>query len=503
MTGVQTCALPISDNFEIDNESGRKVSIALNNAKKINNLIDQLLLFSKFEDNRARISIACEDITQTLLDVISGFEILSKEKNIDFRSKINITNKYVWYSSTALERILYNLLSNAFKFTSESGIVYLTIDEHHTDNNDYITIEVKDTGRGMSEDFISTIFENYYQLNSRDEKSGYGLGLPLVRNLVNQHKGEINVKSKEGRGSCFTVTLNVTESAFSDNQFYLKQKTTEEDKMIYFDDCNVVKERTNINDINHEYKILIVEDNIELNNYLNDILSVNYIVDVAYDGIEGYEKSCNGDYDLILSDVMMPKMDGNEFASKIKGNVLTSHILVLLLSAKIEPDAKTEGLENGADAYLSKPFNPNDLLKMISNLLNTRNSIINKYKIADNTPVIKLGTNKKDEEFLNKLESLILNNIKEESFGIDEICSVIGISRSLLYLKLKKLTNSSATEFIRTIKMKEAKKYLSQGSNVSEASYLVGIYDPNYFTKCFKKQFGISPSEFIKEITVS
>ena len=219
------------------------------------------------------------------MDVISGFEILSKEKNIDFRSKINITNKYVWYSSTALERILYNLLSNAFKFTSEFGIVYLTIDEHRTDNNDYITIEVKDTGRGMSEDFISTIFENYYQLNSRDEKSGYGLGLPLVRNLVNQHKGEINVKSKEGRGSCFTVTLNVTESAFSDNQFYLKQKTTEEDKMIYFDDCNVVKERTNINEINHEYKILIVEDNIELNNYLNDILSVNYIVDFAYDGM--------------------------------------------------------------------------------------------------------------------------------------------------------------------------------------------------------------------------
>ena len=491
----------LSRRHELDNDSGKKISIALNNAKKINSLIDQMLLFSKSEDRNARITVAVADIRQTAFDIISGFEFIAKERKIDFIYDLDIKKQHVCYSAISVERIIYNLLSNALKFTPEGGTINLNISDYTENGEDFIRCEVADTGRGISENKLGNIFENYYQLNPRDEKSGYGLGLPLVRNLITLHKGDITIESREGQGTKISFFINVSKSAFEETvSEEVNIRDSEEVISLIEEQEEVASPSEEISDGSRN-KILIVEDNVELNNYLKDILSTYYNVDTAFDGEEGYEKASDGDFDLILSDVMMPKMDGNEFAAKIKSSVATSHILVILLSAKIEPDAKSEGFSNGADAYLSKPFNPEDLLKMIANLLKTRDNIINRFKASDDTPVIRLGTSKKDEEFLNKIESLIFDNIQKENFGIEEICAEMKVSRSLLYLKLKKLTDSSASEFIKTIKMKEAKKRMMEGHNVSEASYLVGIYDPNYFTKCFKKQFGIAPSEFIKQIS--
>ncbi len=486
--------------YDLDKNTGRKISIALSNARKINNLIDQMLLFSKFENREAKINVECSDIRDTIFDIISGFEIIATERKIEFIHNVEITKSNVYYSSMSLERIIYNLLSNAVKFTPEGGKIIFNINNYTENGSDFISCEISDTGCGISKNKIDNIFENYYQLNPRDEKSGYGLGLPLVRNLISLHKGDISIKSEEGKGTTIHFFVNVSEAAFEQEEKYIVHKLSNEDNFLYVDEHDNLEKESIISNTSGN-KILIVEDNIELNNYLKDTLSEFYNVEVAFDGESAYEKASKGDFDLILSDVMMPKMDGNQLTNKIKTDVLTSHILVILLSAKIEPDAKTEGFKNGADAYLPKPFNPDDLLKMISNLLKTRNNIINRYKISDDTPVVKLGTNKRDEEFLNKIESLVLENIQKDNFGIEEICEEMNISRSLLYLKLKKLTDSSASEFIKTIKMKEAKKRMMEGHNVSEASYLVGIFDPNYFTKCFKKQFGISPSEFIKQIS--
>ena len=319
------------------------------------------------------------------------------------------------------------------------------------------------------------------------------------------HKGDIKVESEVGVGTVFTVTLNVSDNAYTEDEKAIESISQDEirkynqrmrDTIELIPDKLVDEEKKN-----DKETIMIVEDNKEMNEYICDIFKDKYNVMRAFNGEEAYKMLSKRIPDIIVSDIMMPKVDGLEFTRLVKQDVSTSHIPVILLTAKTDEKDHTEGYKCGAEAYIAKPFNAQNLELLIENIQNNRRKVIERFKQAEEMNVTQVTNNPRDEKFMKELVDLIMKNISQEDFGVTEITAEMHISRSLLHTKLKSLTGCSITQFMRTIRMKEARTHLMNGMNVSEASYAVGMSDPNYFTKCFKKEFDITPSEFLKQIT--
>ena len=479
----------------------------LRNANRMHYLVDELLTLSKIEMKQMRINVRKGEVMTFIAEISKIFELFAREKNIDFTIHLPQNLKQeVWFSPSKLERIIYNLLSNAFKYTRPNGMVLLTANLVNHNEYTFLEITVEDSGRGIPESQLKQIFENYYQVEKTDHYKGFGIGLSLTKSLVTIHKGTIDVESREGEGTKFIVKINVSENAYDADQ-RLSEGISQDDIRKFNDHMQetvaLLPEYTKQDKATSDTRptILIVEDNAEMNNYLEEIFAVNYRIVKAFNGQEGYKCVLKEIPDLIISDIMMPVMNGLEFVRKIKSNLSTSHIPIILLTAKTDETDHTEGYLTGADAYISKPFNAQNLELLVSNLQKTKISNIERFKLEDEMNVSQLATNPRDVKFIETLVKLIYDNIQDEDFGVVEIVSAMGVSRSLLHTKLKSLANASITEFVRSIKMKEARKHLMNGLNVSEASYSVGMSDPNYFTKCFKKQFNKTPSEFINSIT--
>ena len=467
-------------------------------------LIDEILTFSKIEMNKMHITVRKGNIISFLGEISHIFNIVSKEKEIDFILNLEDNGTEVWFSPSKLERIMYNLLSNAFKYSQAGDTVTLSARLNTENNNTYAIISVKDTGRGIPKDKLDKIFENYYQVDKKDRREGFGLGLSLTRSLIQMHKGSIKVESEVGSGTVFTVTLNVSDNAYSKDEKVIESISKDEVKKYnqrMLDTIELIPDKlTEEEKKNDKDTIMIVEDNKEMNEYICEIFKEKYNIMRAYNGEEAYKMLSKRIPDIIISDVMMPKMDGLEFTKQVKQNVSTSHIPVLLLTAKTDEKDHTEGYKCGAEAYIAKPFNAQNLELLIENIQNNRRKVIERFKQAEEMNVTQVTNNPRDEKFMKELVDLIMKNISQEDFGVTEITAEMHISRSLLHTKLKSLTGCSITQFIRTIKMKEARMHLQNGMNVSEASYAVGMSDPNYFTKCFKKEFDITPSEFLRQI---
>lgn len=487
---------------QITNDDRKKLEVIYTNANRMNYLIDELLTFSKIEMKQMHINVRKGNIMHFLEGISQIFKIISKEKDIEFILCLENTEEEVWFSPSKLERIMYNLLSNAFKYSQAGDYVKLSARLLHENDFTIAEISVKDSGRGIPEDMQSRIFENYFQVKTSDQREGFGLGLSLTKSLVNMHKGDIKVSSEEGKGSEFTVTLKVSENAYSDQEKSLESITADEidkynKRMI--DTVELIPDRLRNNpEDSHREIILIVEDNREMNEYIADIFSSRYDVLRAYNGLEACAIMEKKTPDIIISDVMMPGMDGFEFSRRVKEDVKTCHIPVILLTAKTDEKDHTEGYISGADAYITKPFNSQNLELLVQNIQTGRKRNIEHFKQAEELNITQITNNPRDEMFMKNLVDLIMENLGNETFDVTEITSALHISRSLLHNKIKALSGSSITQFIRTIKMKEAKKFLLSGMNVSETSYAVGISDPNYFTKCFRKEFGITPTEFMK-----
>lgn len=489
------------------NESEKsKLEVILRNANRMHYLVDELLTLSKIEMKQMRINVRKGDVFLFIAEVSKIFELYAKDRNIDFSMQLQSNQSFdVWFSPSKLERIIYNLLTNAFKYTRPNGMVLLTAKLTADDEFTYLELTVEDSGRGIPANHLKQIFDNYYQVEKTDHYKGFGIGLSLTKSLVTIHKGTIDVESSEGEGTKFIVKINVSENAYDAEQ-RLSEGISVEDIQKHNDRMQQTlallpeysKQSKESSD--NRPTLLIVEDNEEMNNYLEDIFSSQYRVVKAYNGQEGYKSVFREIPDLIISDVMMPVMNGIEFLNKIKNNLSTSHIPVVLLTAKTDEADFTEGYLHGADAYITKPFNAQNLELLVSNLQKTKKSNIEHFKQEDELNVSQLASNPRDVKFIENLVKLIHDNLQDEDFGVAEIVSNMGVSRSLLHTKLKSLANASITEFVRSIKMKEARKHLMNGLNVSEASYSVGMSDPNYFTKCFKKQFNITPTEFINSL---
>lgn len=487
------------------NEDDRsKLSVVYRNANRMNYLIKELLTFSKIEMKQKKILVRQGDIMRFMDETSKIFGMIAREKDIDFVVRLEDTGKKVWFSPSSLERILYNLLSNAFKYTDTGGCVTLGAHFDEKEGNTIAVISVKDTGRGIPQDSLKRIFDSYYQVDRRDHREGFGLGLALTRSLIKIHKGEIDVISEVGKGTEFIVSLNVSDNAFSPDERSSESITGDEIRKYnqrIQDTLELIPERLESKaDREEKETVLVVEDSPEMNDYITGIFNHGYRVLRAYDGQEAIDMLSKNMPDIIVSDVMMPKLDGLAMLAKIRDDVKTSHIPVVLLTAKTDENDHTDGYLHGADAYIDKPFNAKNLELLVKNIISGRRRNIEHFRKMGEMNVKEITNNPRDEAFMEKLVGLIMDNIREERFGVAEITAGMNVSRSLLHMKLKSLAGCSITQFIRNIKMKEARTCLANGMNVSETAYAVGMADPNYFTKCFKAEFNITPTEYLKSI---
>ena len=489
---------------QITNDDKKMLEVVYTNASRMNYLIDELLTFSKIEMNQLDILVRKGNIMAFLQSISNLFKFTAEDSGIEFVTDLEKTDREVWFSPSKLSRIMYNLLSNAFKYSSSGDYVRLSARLVEDGGGTIAEISVKDSGRGIPADKVSRIFDNYFQVKPSDSRKGFGLGLSLTRSLVRMHKGDIKVVSEEGKGSEFIVTLNVSENAYTPQQRSMES--------ISADDITKyqqrVKDTLEMNPDNRSAEdgkdssrasILIVEDNREMNGYIADIFREQYDVLQAYNGKEACDIIENKLLpDMIISDVMMPEMDGIELLERIKEDISTCHIPVILLTAKTDDSAQTEGYMAGADAYIAKPFNARNLELLVQNIQKGRERNIERFRHAEELNVNKIVNNPKDERLMNDLVDLILENLGNENFSVTDITEALRISRSRLHIKVKALTGIPITQFIRTIRIREAKKLLLDGMNVAKTSYAVKYSDPNYFTKTFRAETGMTPTEFVK-----
>ncbi|MGI6242287.1 MAG: two-component regulator propeller domain-containing protein [Prevotella sp.] len=490
---------------ELNNSDQHHLETALENTNKMEELINELVTFNKVESDKFPFYIQQGNPLEFITILANLFRRSAAEKHLNLSVDCENNDEIVWFSPSYLERIMNNLLSNAIKFTPENGEVKVkaSIITGQDDDYTYLDVRVSDTGIGIAPEEQDRIFQKFYQTKRgyNANSKGWGIGLSLVQRLVTIHKGSIKLKSELRHGSTFRVLLNVDARAFE------QQSLITDDKVIVpLKDYHFSPSMTDINNASQDIveedskmSILIVEDNSDMLTFLADYFSPKYNVYTATNGKEGIEVAQNESIQLVISDVMMPVMDGVTFCTKLKSDVSTSHIPVILLTAKNEQEDVVMGYKSGAEAYVSKPFDPQVLDLQVNNiiqLVKTRQTEIQNTKTED---IEASSLNAIDKDFILHINQLIDKNIDNNDFSVADITREMAISRSLLHTKMKSLLNMSIGEYIRHKRLTLASELLMKGFTVAETAYRCGFSDPNYFSKVFKKFFGKSPSEFTTE----
>jgi signal transduction histidine kinase/ABC-type sugar transport system substrate-binding protein/DNA-binding response OmpR family regulator len=503
-----------SDN--LTNSQKEQLDMILRNAHRLLRLINQLMDLRKIENEKMELKAGCYDIVSFVHDVKKAFDDLATKKNIDFTFQSVNESVMLYFDKDKMDKILFNILSNAFKFTEKSGKIQINLERTNhkfaDGEDDAVKIEFKDNGPGISEKDLERIFDRFYQAKPDGENiySGTGIGLPLTKGFVELHKGEIHVESKKGVGTSFLVYfrlgknhLNEKEIVISDLGYNLIDKgiIRQTETKIFHETENPASK----SDEPYENKplLLIVEDNQDVSQFIKSSLSSDYRIMTAINGIEAFEKMYIEEPDLIISDVMMPEMNGLEFTRKLKSDIRTSHIPIILLTARISFEQKIEGLETGADSYIPKPFNKKHLQVRVNQLIENRKKIRKYYQ---SNPVSSFTGDERitriDSDFLNKCIGIIHENLAETDFNVEQLAAKVGLSRVHVYRKIKHLTGLSVSEFVRNIKVKKAAILLKEtNKSVTEIAYDTGFSSPSYFSKCFKDLFKITPSEFIQQKT--
>lgn len=480
----------------------KKILSIRRNANYMQNLITELLEFRKYEHGNLTLKVTQVNLKDFLDDTYGSFLELARLRNITFKVDKDIEDISVWIDRIQMQKVFYNLISNAFKFTSEGGNVDIGVKE----TEDKIIISVTDNGIGISEEFIEKIFRNFYQVENSNQVNsispGTGIGLALSELIIEAHHGKISVSSAPGVGSCFSVSILKGKSHFEDTQISDENSA---DSAIIRMGCDspllptseLFPEEIMTGNRPH---ILVVEDNNEIGLFIKEIFSPVFNVTLAKDGLDGYNKALEVHPDIILSDIMMPNMSGIELCRKIKENSELCHIPVVLLTAKTTIESNIEGLQNGADDYITKPFNIDTLIIRCNNLINNRRLLQKKFSSQPDVPAKVLATNKQDLDFIEKLCAVIDSHIEDADFDIPRISAELSMSRSKLFAKIKGITGQTPHEFIMNIKLKKASKYLRENMEmpVSDIAYILGFGSPKYFGKCFKDQFGVSPTDYRK-----
>jgi len=490
---------PISNMLEKATLNGdlllkERLNIIANNASRLSRIARDLTLVRNKDLNRLKLSVTQNNLKENIEQVSLSFKELARIKNIDFT--INCPNNIgnTWYDKDKMEHILYNLLGNSFKYTPKEGNILLTVKP--INKKQVLKISVSDSGVGIPKDELEDIFKLFYRSSNKNQAKGTGIGLALTKELVTLHKGRIKVDSSKDEGTTFTFKLPVSEDSYSDDEKITSSKKEIEKPVLV--PISSEKEPVVASPISSTKKtILIVEDNFELQKFLQDLLIEQYNVILAENGKEGSYLAKNNLPDLIISDVMMQEMDGIEMCKVLSKDNLTKHIPIILLTAKNSTQAKITGLKTGAIEYINKPFNSNELLLKINNIIAAKDSIISKYrKELISGPKLEIEKSQ-DELFLESLNKIVNERLNDSNFKVEELSDKLNMSHSSLYRKCSSLTGLSLIDYIRKTRLNKAAVLLAKyGYNISEVAYMVGFNNPKYFSKSFKTQFKATPKTF-------
>ena len=477
-----------------------KLKTIKNNSDRLLKLVNELMDFRKAEKGSMKIYCEQQDIVAFCFDIYESFRGIAVEKKIDYKFVLNINTALIYFDKNQMEKVIYNLLSNAFKFTSKGGKITLAVEQK--EDSDVIEIKVKDNGIGIPDNRKKKIFKNFFQLDDRGSANlGSGIGLALSKSIVELHHGEIKVQTEEDPNfnTIFTIKLKkgkdhfkksqIVENAISINENASPISDTKTEMDIYEPDYS--------EDASGKKTILVIDDNEEVLSFIFDVLHAEYRVLKFTDGLNALEYMDTEIPDLIVSDVMMPEMDGFELCKILKTSLNTNHIPVVLLTAKSSTLNRIEGLSTGADAYISKPFSIEELKLTIANLLSAKEIMRQKYGEGFIASVEEENTNTPEGIFLKKLTQIIEENLDNADFDVNVLVNEIGMSRTVLYKKVQTLTNHSVAGFIKNMRLKKAASLLANTSySVAEVTYMVGFNDRKHFSKEFKKCYNLSPSDY-------
>ncbi|SEP98883.1 His Kinase A (phospho-acceptor) domain-containing protein [Hyunsoonleella jejuensis] len=499
---------PISDMLKRATDNGnellrQRLLMIDNNANRLSRIAMELMTIRNKELGRLRVYASKNDLIADLKRISQSFSEQARFKNIDFIQEYPKNDIKIWYDSEKIEHVIYNLLSNAFKFTPSEGTIKVKVIEIPSEEE--IKISVEDSGPGIPKNELDDIFKLFYQSETGKGTKGSGIGLALTKDLVNLHKGSINVSSSPETGTTFSVNLSTREDIFTQDEKVLIQDTntisnlSKNEALISDSDYSV---NNLIKDKNQT--LLIVEDNIEMQMFLKDVLSDYYNLLIAPNGKEGIVLAEKHMPDLIISDIMMPVMDGIEMSKTLQKKKSTYHIPIILLTAKNSTSAKIKGLNVGAIEYIKKPFNFHELLLKVNNILTSREKIISKYKTDLISAPVDISEPSKDDIFLQDLVNEINTQLENPDFKLEDLTKTFNMSYSVIYRKYQEITGRTLIDLVKSLRLKKAALLIiKNGYNISEAAYMVGYKDPKYFAKSFKEEFGVPPATFKREAKLS
>ena len=474
-------------------------------SKRLLNLVGQLLDFRKVESGKMTLQVAKGDFAKFTNEIFLSFSELAKSKNIVFELDVKNEGIQLTYDREKMEIVLCNLLSNAFKYSKSKIKIALAIKTVTSKfPNGYCEISVLDNGKGMPTKVIDKIFDRFYQIANTESISliGTGIGLALVKNIVELHHGHVLVNSIIDEGSTFIVKIPLGETHFKKNQFIQNFKKAEDPVHYQIErvlpDSNALIENKTKN-ISSLPSLLIIEDNPEIRTFVKSVFQENFKILEAENGILGLEKAKKHIPDVIISDLMMPEMDGLTLSAELKSIKETLHIPIIMLTARTTSIFQEKGYSSGVDIYVTKPFNPSVLKAQVTGLLNSRRKLKEYFSRHITLQTTESDVASLDQEFLNKAIKLVEDNLTNEKLNRDFLASRMAVSSSTLYRKIKSITDFDITIFMRSIRLKKAAQMIANNEDtISGIAYQVGFNDPKYFRKCFVTQFGITPSQFKK-----
>ena len=482
--------------YKLSDEAANKIGIVQNNSLRLMKLINQLLDFRKVESGNSKLVVRQTNLTEFISEICFSFQELADINNIKFKYTSALKTEKIWFDHDKLEVVVNNLISNAFKYVNENGKVEVALFEEEEE----VLISVSDNGPGIPPTEINQIFNRFYRVGESEKMEGTGIGLALSKRYTELQKGTLTVTSTPNEYTEFVVSL-----LKGDNHFTDEEKAAEDDNVYRFIReepifSGILPGKTKAKKLSGDC-ILIVEDNEEVKAYLKELLEPLYCVELAANGLEGYKKAAELKPDLIISDVMMPVMDGFEFCRKIRSNDTTSTTPFIFLTAKSDEQFRLLGTRIGADDFLSKPFDPALLLEKVNNILTRHKKLQKKLSKSIWLEPSEIEITSADELFIEKVISIIEKNLQNHKFTSEVLASELNMSNSSLYRKLKGLTNSSSAEFIRSIRIKRAAQFLAdKEKTITEIAYEVGFNDVKHFRTVFQKHFTCTPSEYRKKL---
>jgi signal transduction histidine kinase/ligand-binding sensor domain-containing protein/DNA-binding response OmpR family regulator len=481
-------------NASLNKDQKTKINSIYQNAQKLLRLINQLLDLSKIESGNVQPVVEKHDLIRQLHSIKQSFDAYAQQKQIKLKWDAPVESLFVYYDADIIEKCVTNLLSNAFKFTPEEGIIGIRLELHKvyqgtTESIKRVSIHVSDTGKGISAEHIQHIFDRFYQIPEKVDRVGTGVGLSLCKELMEVHRGSIEVQSDLGAGSDFKIHFPVTLEDFDPAWVKSGSKEVKESISQKVDSAQVIQQEKQI--------LLIVEDHVEMRAFIREIFEGSFQVIEADRGETGLEMALTYLPDVVITDWMMPGMSGVNLCKSIRKNPKTSHIPVVILTSKSSQESQIEGMQSGADDFISKPFHADILELRVAKLLEAKERLRKSWQES----VLNQDLQKEvvfEDEFLSKATQVVISHLDEVDFDVEHLEQAMDMSKMQLYRKLKMLTSLAGNEFIRSIRLQQARLLLEKGQlNVSEIAYQVGFNDPAYFTRAFKKQYGFAPKTFL------